>query len=77
MILFVYFILKPVFLLTPVRDGIPYEKHFAGLGNGVGVIDVKYPDVVQFYGIPFALPPVNDRRFRGRLEKWPLNNPMA
>jgi para-nitrobenzyl esterase len=55
------------------RETLPYNATFEGLGNGVGIIDITgHPDVIQFYGIPYAEPPVGDRRFRvpKMVDKW-------
>lgn len=50
--------------VPPERDPTPYEATFDGLGSGTGVVDSFYPNVVQFFGIPYSYPPVNERRFR-------------
>ena len=56
----------------PDRVRTDYDLEFSGLGSGVGFIDEKYPNVVQMHGLPYALPPTGDRRFRKSeiLEKW-------
>ena len=50
--------------VPPGRETLPYTVSFADLGTGTGIIDSAYPDVVQFYSIPYSFPPVNERRFR-------------
>ena len=50
--------------LPPGREKILYNVTFDGLGTGTGFIDTVYPNVVQLYGVPYAYPPINERRFR-------------
>lgn len=46
------------------RETSLYDITFDQLGTGKGVIDSLYPDLVQLYGVPYAYPPIDERRFR-------------
>jgi para-nitrobenzyl esterase len=50
-------------LPQPPRDTYPFEVSFGELGTGFGLVDEQFPNVVEFHGIPYAHPPVGQRRF--------------